>query len=228
MVNQSPSKVVEILEEWSDVIQTDEQVLAVEIDAFVDQYSSLSLKDLSLPKMMGDLMTILRDHDLILPPDLALLIKAYITLDGFGRNLDPEFNTLAFATPHIKKIMLARYKPDAIAKRSWRSLINIVELLSDVPRELHKLLRTSRKGSFQIDINVKRLEHYVDKLDIAISRLTMGIVTAALIIGTSIIMTVKGGPTIFGLPAFGFIGYSFATITGICLLVSIWRSGKNQ
>ncbi len=228
MVNQTPAKVVEILEDWSDVIQTDEQALAIEIEAFVDQYSSLPLKDLSLPMMMGDLMAILRDHNLSLPPDLALLIKAYITLDGFGRHLDPEFRTLEFVTPYIQQLMVSRYKPEALAKRGWRNLISVIDILSSFPKELHQLLRASRKGAIQVDINVRRLDHYVDKTDRAISRLTMGIVTAALIIGTSIIMTVKGGPEIMGLPVFGFFGYIFAALGGIWLLFSIWRSGKRR
>ena len=228
MVNHAPEKVVEILEDWSDNIPTDEQVLAVEIEAFVDQYSSLALKDMSLPLMMSDLMALLRDHGLILPADLALLIKAYITLDGLGRHLDPDFNTLVFATPYIQRLMIDRYKPEAIAKCGWRNLISVVDLMSSLPRELHQLLRASRKGAIQVDINVRRLGQYVDKTDRAISRMTMGIVTAALIIGTSIIMTVKGGPEIFGLPAFGFIGYIFSTLGGVWLLLSIWRSGKSR
>jgi ubiquinone biosynthesis protein len=84
MVNHAPTKVVEILEDWSDNIYTDEQALTIEIEAFVDQYSSLSLKNLSLTTMLSDLMAILRDHKLILPPDLALLIKA---VDGFQNPL---------------------------------------------------------------------------------------------------------------------------------------------
>ncbi len=225
MINHLPTKVAEILEDWSDNIHTDEQVLTIEIEAFVDQYSSLALKDLSLTSMMSDLMALLRDHNLILPADLALLIKAYITLDGLGRHLNPEFNTLVFAAPYIQKIMMDRYKPEAIAKRGWRNLISITDLLSSLPKDLRKLLRASRKGAIQVDITVSRLDHYVNTLDSAISRITMGIVTAALIIGSSIIMTVKGGPELFGLPAFGFLGYTFATIGGVWLLLSIWKSG---
>ncbi len=225
MTNHLPTKVAEILEDWSDNIYTDEQVLTIDIEAFVDQYSSLALKDLSITAMMGDLMAILRDHNLILPADLALLIKAYITLDGLGRQLNPEFNILVFASPYVQSIMMERYKPDAIAKRGWRNLVGVADLLSSLPKDLRKLLRASRKGAIQVDITVRRLDQYVNSIDNAISRLTMGIVTAALIIGSSIIMTVKGGPEIMGLPAFGFLGYSFATIGGIWLLLSIWKSG---
>ncbi|MGZ4996727.1 MAG: ABC1 kinase family protein [Methylobacter sp.] len=226
MTNHLPNKVAEILEDWSDNVYTDEQMLTIDLEAFVDQYSSLALKDLRLTDMMSDLMAILRDHKLILPADLALLIKTYITMDGLGRHLNPEFNTLVYTAPYVQKIMEERYTPEAIAQRGWRNLVSVADLLSSLPKDLRKLLRASRKGAFQIDITVKRLGVYVNHIDNAISRLTMGIVTAALIIGSSIIMTVEGGPELFGLPAFGFLGYAFATITGIWLLHSIWKGGQ--
>ncbi|MDD5411984.1 MAG: AarF/UbiB family protein, partial [Methylobacter sp.] len=226
MTNHLPTKVAEILEDWSDNIYTDEQVLTIEIEAFVDQYSSLALKDLSLTVMMSDLMAILMDHKLILPADLALLVKTYITLDGLGRHLNPEFNTLVFAAPYVQRLMMERYRPEAIARRGWHNLVSVADLLSSLPKDLRKLLRATRKGAIQVDITIRRLDQYVNHIDNAISRLTMGIVTAAVIIGSSIIMTVKGGPEIFGLPAFGFLGYAFATMGGIWLLLSIWQSGK--
>jgi ubiquinone biosynthesis protein len=227
MVNHRAAMVVEILEDWSDIVQTDMQdTLVVEIDSFVEHYSSLALKDLRLPMMIGDLMVILRDHKLSLPPDLALLIKTYVTLDGFGRYLEPDFNTLNFSAPILQKLMAERYQPEAIAKRGWRNLVLVADLLSSFPKELHRLLRASRKGAVQVDINVKGLDPYINRLNDAITRLTMGIVTAALIIGTSIIMTVKSGSEIFGMPVFGFIGFIAASILGVWLLVSIWRGPR--
>lgn len=228
MVNHAPEKVAEILEDWSDNIHTDEAILTIDIEAFVDQYSSLSLKDLSLTHMLSDLMALLRDHQLILPPDLVLLIKSYITLDGLGRFLNPDFNTLVFAAPYLQEIMVERYRPEAIAKRSWRNMTAIADMLTELPKDLRKLLRASRKGAVQVDITVSHLDRYVNTMDVAISRLTMGMVTAALIIGSSIIMTIKGGPELFGLPAFGFLGYMFATVGGVWLLLSIWKSGNNK
>jgi ubiquinone biosynthesis protein len=100
--------------------------------------------------------------------------------------------------------------------------------MSAFPKELHQLLRASRKGAIQVDINVKGISRDIDKIDNAISRLTMGIVTAALIIGTSIIMTIKGETEILGLPVFGFIGYVLASMGGIWLLFSIWRGNKTS
>jgi ubiquinone biosynthesis protein len=104
----------------------------------------------------------------------------------------------------------------------------LADLLSSLPRDLRKLLRASRKGAVQIDVNVRHLDRYVSAMDIAISRLTMGLVTAALIIGSSIIMTIKAGPELFGLPAFGFLGYTIASIAGFWLFFSILKSGNTK
>ena len=227
MINDAPLRVVEILEDWSEHAYTDENALSVEIAAFVDQYSSLSLKDLSLTALLSDLMAILREYKLTLPADLALLIKAYLTLDGLGRYLNPDFNTLLHAAPYVQELMYERYKPEAMAKRGWKTLVSVADLLSSLPKDLHKLLRATRKGAFQVDITVNNIGRYINILDKAVSRLSIGLVTAALIIGSSIIMTVRGGPELFGLPAFGFLGYTFASISGVWLLLSIWKSGNN-
>ena len=41
--------------------------------------------------MIGDMMNMLRDNGLALPSDLSLMFKVFLTLDGFGRQLDPAF-----------------------------------------------------------------------------------------------------------------------------------------
>jgi ubiquinone biosynthesis protein len=228
MIHHVPAKVAEILEDWSDNVETNQDALIYDIEAFVDQYSALSLKNLSLTAMLSDLMTILRDHQLTLPPDLVLLIKAYITLDGLGRFLNPDFNTLVFAAPFIQRIMFDRFRPEAIAKRGWINLINLADLLSNLPKDIRKFLRASKKGAIQIELSIRHIDYYIDKMDNAISRLSISLLTASLIIGSSIIMTVRGGPELFGFPVIGLFGFTFATFGGLWLLLSIRKShGKH-
>ena len=67
-----------------------------------------------------------------------------------------------------------------------------------------------------------------NRLDCTIDRATMGILTASLVIGSSIVMTVEGGPTLFGLPFFGLAGFIGAVLGGAWLLLSILRSGGGR
>ena len=226
LAEQNAPLVVDVLLDWAGDTQVDTDTLTNEIAAFVDQYHGVALKELQLGKMLTELTTLLRDHSLSLPPDLVLLIKAFITLEGMGRQLDPDFDMVATATPFLRRAMLARYAPDALAKKGWAAATGALDILTGLPQDLRKLLRAARRGTLNVQIDIARLSQLGHQLDRAASRLTVGVVTAALIIGSSIVMTVQGGPTLFGLPLFGLLGFLGAFGGGFWLMVSIWRSGK--
>ena len=58
--------------------------------------------------------------------------------------------------------------------------------------------------------------------------MTIGIVTAALVIGSAIVMTVVGDPGFAGLNTLGMLGFLGAVGGGVAMLVSIWRSGRGK
>ena len=214
--------------EWGEgAWEADETRLQADIGAFVDQYRGVPLKDLRMGAMLLDVTTILRDHGLSLPPDLALMIKAFLTLEGFGRQLDPDFDMAGAARPYVEKVLLARYSPRALLRRGRRGAIDALELAGDLPRELRRLLRAARRGRLNMQIEVTSLKAFGEQVDRAANRLTMGVVTAALVIGSSIVMNSAGG----GVPsrwllALGVGGFVGAALTGLWILLSIWRSGR--
>ena len=226
MVRREPARVAEVMLDWSGDVSVDEDSLIVEIQTFVDQYYGIPLKQLSLGAMLTDLVAILREYRIALPADLALLIKAFITLDGMGRELDPDFDMAGEAMPMLEKSVRARYKPAALFKRGWRSVGEMLSMISDIPHDLSRLLRAARRGRLQIHIDVPHLKHVGNQIDGAANRLVVGIVVAAIIIGSSIVMTVPGGPTLLGLPTFGLLGFLGAAAGGVWLLLSIWKSNR--
>ncbi len=228
MATRDSEQVVEVMLDWAGGRETERERLGIEIDAFIDQYHGVPLKELRIANMLADFTTLLRDHQLALPPDLALLTKAFITLEGMGRQLDPEFEMIAHTEPFLRRQILARYAPDALARRGWRALTTTLDILVALPQDLRQLLRDARTGRVRLHVDVERLDRFGDRLDRAASRLAMGIVIAALIIGSSIVMTVEGGPTLLGLPFFGLLGFGGAVVGGVWLLLSILRSGHGR
>lgn len=228
IVIRDSARVVDILQEWAEETYIDTTTVTAEIDLFIDTYHSLPLKQLNLTAMLTDLSNLMRNHELSLPPDLTMLFKTLITLDGTSRQIDPDFDLIDQAAPFLEKIMMARYRPDELIKRSWRSLIGLSDIMTSIPQDLRRLLRALRSGAIKINVDMLRLNHFGLQLDRAASRLTVGLITSALIIGSSIVMTVSGGPTLFGLPAFGLLGFLGAGIGGIWLMVSIWKGGHDK
>jgi ubiquinone biosynthesis protein len=228
LVQHEPALVANVLLDWTGNSVVNEDALMAEIQAFVDQHIGMPLKQLKLATMLADLVAILRSHQLYLPPDLALFIKAFISLEGMGRELDPELDLAGEAIPKLREALLVRYAPAAMAKRGWHAASEISKLMSDLPRDLSQLLRSARRGRLELHIDVGHLKHVGDQLDGATNRLIVGIIVASIIVGSSVVMTVSGGPTLFGLPFFGLLGFIFATIGGIWLIFSISRSNKAE
>jgi ubiquinone biosynthesis protein len=77
-------------------------------------------------------------------------------------------------------------------------------------------------------VDLTSLRSFGRQVDTSANRLAIGIVTAALIVGSSIVMTIEGGPTLLGLPLFGLAGFLGALVGGAWLFVSILRSGGGR
>lgn len=229
LVERQPQTVADVLVDWAgDDHHLDLGALESEIEAFIDQYHGVPLADLDLGRMLADVTAILRDHHLGLPSDMALLIKALITLEGMGRGLDPTFHMTGEALPMLRQAARDRYRPEAMANRARQALRRTLAVAEQLPQDVSRLLRNARRGRLHVGIELAHLERVGDQIDHAANRLAMALVIAALIIGSSIVMTVRGGPTLLGLPAFGFLGFLGAFVGGSWLVRAIWRSSRGR
>jgi len=226
LVHKNEQGMLNVLIQWAGDAEVDEDHLAYDLSELVFGYDDLSLKDIHVGYLLSEITAVMRDNNLSLPPDLTLLFKAMITLEGLGHQLDPDFHLVDHLTPFVRQVMEARYAPEALARRAKRGLKEMAEVVFGLPRDVARLFRQARRGNFRVDLDLKRLDHFGVQLNRAANRLTMGILTASLVVGSSIIMTVEGGPELFGLPLFGLLGFIVAFFNSVWILIAIWHSGK--
>ena len=157
------------------------------------------------------------------------MFKALITLEGFGRQYDPEFRLVDRAEPFLNRAMSERYQPVQVLRRGQATLSDFFGLVASIPRDLARLVKDARHGRMRVDLDLKRLDSFGDRVHSAIDRATIGIMTASLVIGSSIVMTVGGGPTVFGVSLLtycGLVGYLVAFVNSLWVIFSISRSGR--
>lgn len=220
--------ILNVLLEWTGEAVVDEEKLAADIADFIFNYENLALKEIQFGALLNDIVTLSREHELMLPPDLTLLFKTLISLEGLGRQLDPDFQMVPHLTPFVKQVIIARYNPATVFKRGKDGVMEALHILAGVPRDIGKLVKQARRGNLRIDLDLKRLDHFGAQMTRSANRLTMGIVTGAMMIGSAIISTVQGGPTLLGLPVLGFLGFFIAFLITLWLVVAIWVSGKQE
>jgi len=219
---------LEVLLDWRGDDFVDEARLAADLGEFAFDYADMQLKDLKIGVLLHRVSAILREHSIVLPPDLTLLFKALITLEGLGHQYDPEFRLIERVKP-IDRALRERYQPVETARRVQQTLSDFFGLATSMPRDLARLVKDARQGRMRVDLDLKRLDRFGDRVDSAINRATIGIMTASLVVGSSIVMTVAEGPRLFGVSLLtycGLLGYLVAFVNSLWIIFSIWRSSR--
>jgi len=222
---------VDVLLDWAGEDAVDEEQLAADVDELVADYADLPVKDMRVAELIGRITAMMRTHGIVLPSDLTLMFKALITLEGSGRRYDPDFALADRLKPFVERALAARYAPVELGRRGGAGLGQLVDLVQAIPRDLGRLLKDARRGRLRLDLDLKRLDPVARRVDRAIDRITIGIMTASVVVGSSIVMTVTSGPQVFGIPVFtilGSLGYLLAFANSVWVLLSIWRSSRSE
>jgi ubiquinone biosynthesis protein len=226
-MDQEP--MVDVLLDWAGDANVDEAKLAADMSELVFEYEGVPLKDVRLAVLLKQFAAIIREHSIVMPSDLTLMFKAMITMEGLGRQYDPEFRVVDHLQPMLRRVLSDRHRPDEMVKRGRNTLTDFLNIVGDIPRDIARLVRDARRGKIRIDLDLKRLDQFGRDLHRTIDRATMGIMTASLVIGSAIVMNVPDGPTLMGIPvltAVGFMGYVAAFVNSVWVILGIWRSGK--
>ncbi len=201
--------------------------LEKDIMEIMDVYMSLSLKEIRVGRLLEDIVQILKSHELRLPPDMSIVIKAAITVEGTARMLYPDLDVISEARPHIRKLVSQRYSKQYMLQRLRHNLSSIWSLQQHLPKTLSAIFKKMEHGEFAIKFDHKNLSPLQKAIESSFKRLTMGIVLGAMIIGSSMIITTGVPPFLFGFPALGMIGYLISAVIGLWLIITIIK-GKDH
>ena len=206
--------------EWDD--PPDRRALESDIASFVDLYLYKPLKDMHMGEILQEFLDMFARHRLRLPPDIFFMIKAMTEVEGLGLMLDPDFNMVEKVEPFIRDLQMQRIHP----KKLMGDFLASSTLLKGVPFELYDLLKQFKSGKVKIGIDNQGLEPLIFGVERSSNRISFALIIAALIIGSSLIMMTRPGPTLFELPLLGLLGYALAGVLGLWLLMWIRRSGR--
>ena len=203
-----------------------EEELSADISAFLEEFTNRPLKEIQLDALSAELFDLVRTHRLTLPPDLSLLFRALVIMDGIGRSLDPSFNMVEESRPFVRKLIRKRFEPESMFRNIRSTAMIFFRTLSHIPAEAEKLLTRVRDGRIRVDFNLKHLEDLIGEMDRTGNRLSVSILVGSLTIGSALIFASPNGPRFFGLSTIGLMGFFVAGFLGFGLIVAILRSRR--
>jgi ubiquinone biosynthesis protein len=199
IIMQEPAQAASILADWSDgpVLQFD--ALVADVEDIVSQYYGVALAELDVTAVLLDVTRMVRQHNLVLPADIAMLVKAIVTLEGFGRALDPGFDIMREAEPLIRQLVRKRYSPKRLAKNLGMRALDMVDRIYAPPATLP----TSRRGKNAL--SARHLDKLATRIERSQYRQVHAILITATMISGSLLLAGRVAPAPWGVSLFGLL-----------------------
>ena len=193
---------------------------------FMAQHLFKPLKEIEVGKFLQQMLSVAYHHQLRMAPDTFLMIKALTTIEGVARQLDPQFDLMAQATPFVMKVRLEKLSPKRLISELSHQISELAGIADQLPRELLEIIRMIRQQRLGIKIEHQGLEEILSTHDQISNRISFSIIIAALVVGSALIVISKTPPFIFGISLIGIIGFLAAAVMGIWLLIAIIQKGR--
>jgi ubiquinone biosynthesis protein len=227
IVKRDMDEVVSLLLFAGDISDSlDTRALKRDLSNFIDGYYEIPLKDIEVGRMLLEFIEIISLYNIRISPDLMMLTKSLVLIEGMGRALDPAFDMVEQLRPFIVKAVRQKFSPLRVSRDINHILSSYLNLARNIPRDLKEIINRINRNKFKIDLEHRGLDKFTADFDRSINRLSISMILAAMIIGSSIIMHTDKGPKIMEFPVLAFFGYTVAGFIGLWLVYAILRSGR--
>ena len=120
--------------------------LEAAIRSVCEPYFDRPLKEISLGMVLMRLFQTSRRFQVEIQPQLVLLQKTLLNIEGLGRQLDPELDLWSTAKPFLEKWMLDQVGPQRLFKQLRDEFPRYAKLLPELPRLLAGYLEQGPAG----------------------------------------------------------------------------------
>src|SRR5205085_10480957 len=111
----------------------------------VASYSDLTLDTIDLGILLRELITFIRTHHLHIPPELVLLIRSLVTIEGVGRHLDPHFDIAGHLEPFLRALAVRRFHPYRILSQTVHTADDLQRIATLLPDLLSQSLDSIKR-----------------------------------------------------------------------------------
>jgi ubiquinone biosynthesis protein len=197
--------------------------LESEFDRLLRQYYSMTIAQVNFSKLVYEVLQVARNNKIRIPGNLGLCAKAIANLEGITRTLDPEFNIPDKIRPMMTEVFQRQLVGEAPMAALLRTALDVKNLSLQSPRQLEMLLDRVTSETLQWNLTLKDLDPLRRTVDSSANRLSFSIVVGSLIMGAAIISSGAANSQVFWISD---VLFAAASLVGLWLLVSIWRSGR--
>jgi predicted unusual protein kinase regulating ubiquinone biosynthesis (AarF/ABC1/UbiB family) len=199
----------------------DEERFMREVGQMVARYAAHSRQtSQSEGRLMLELVSLSTACGLRSPPELSLLGKTLLNLEQVADALDPDLDVKWVVEDHLEDVMCQRLKQSLSPSKMASELIEVQGLLREAPRKISDLLALLAENRLQVRVDGIADSPLMESLQKIANRIAAGLVTAALIVASAMMMRVDSGFQVLGYPVIALVLFLVGAVLGLMIVVS--------
>ena len=204
----------------------DRDAFAKDMGDVIRTYFYGSLRDIKIKNLFNDIVALMSRYKVYFRESNYLLTKALVTIEGVGTALDPDFNAAEEIKPFVIRFYKENFSLSAFFSRTSELPKEVSDFLMQFPEDIKSIVEKMKSGKLKIEFQHMGLEEMEETIEKSANRLSISVITSAILIGSALLLLAKTPPMLFGIPVLGLIGFVTAVGMGIVLIRSIYKKGR--
>ena len=208
----------------------DESNFHQELATFLEQYTDSPIEEIEIQEVFTQIVVICHQNNLQFDRDITLLLKAFSTLEGVIRVLDPEMSLMEIATPFAQNYFFTHLEIEETLKKTGLDLLSGLKTAPKLPQQLHHLLEIWTSGQGKVNLEIKKQEDLLSRIENMVNRIVFGVILAALIVGASLLVQAAPDDRFNVISILGICTYAIAALVIIFLaidsLIQLYKKRK--
>jgi ubiquinone biosynthesis protein len=151
-------------------------------------YSEFHLREVNIAQVIHELTAVMRRNSMQVPMNLMLMLKVIMMVADLGMALDPEFRFNTYMIPYMEELDEKGIVSRELGRRARRSATAAIEGLFELPASMNTILKRFSTGSLRVEVAETDMHRFQAIVDRASDRVLAGFITAALVIGSSVVI----------------------------------------
>ena len=183
-----------------------------EISVIVAAVHDVAASDINVGQLIFNVISIANNNGVKAPAELTMLAKTMLHLDAITKKLDPDYDPQLVIRDYAEQLMTQKLAQKFHPRNFYPALLDLNQLVLDFPHRAREIIDLTAAGRLTFGMKLTQAEEFLAGIHKVANRITVGVVIAAIILASALMMDIQ--------PILAMIGYVTATIIGLYLVVS--------
>jgi ubiquinone biosynthesis protein len=184
--------------------------LKYDINSMVNRYYGAELDNFT--SGVDDLMNLMVKYEVTLPREFVLMARGFSLIEDMGMKLDPEFDVFNEIQPLARKLISKKFSLKTVFDYMQHNVVEVEHFMRTLPHDINDLIYKIQNDKISIELKIKDLTFLINQISISI-------IIAALLVGSSLVIMSDVGYEVFDIPILGLIGFTISLILGILIVI---------